>query len=131
MFCLWTNLGTLCCVSLPTVFAPYLFSSFLNDKEGVCPISHSEGEVVSEGVAAIMAVADPVLVDVFHGEGGGVPEMLPIGGPLDGAVAWRLHNGEHDRLGLLRAYKARGEEKFVAETRFVSDGQQVVKDTHT
>lgn len=49
-----------------------------------------------------MAVADPVLVDVFHGEGGCVPEMLPVGGSLNGAVAWGLHNGECDRLGLSR-----------------------------
>lgn len=102
MFCLWTTSGTLCCVSLSTVFAPHLFSSFLNDKERVWAISHGEGEVVSERVAAIMAVADLVLVDVLHGEGGSVPEVLPVGGPLDGAVPWGLHNGECDRLALSR-----------------------------
>lgn len=47
-----------------------------------------------------MAVADQVLVDVFHGEGGGVLETLPTGGVLNGAMAWRLHNGECDRLSL-------------------------------
>lgn len=88
--------------SLSTVCAPHLFSSFLNDEEGICPISHGEGEPVSEGVAAIMAVANPVLVDVFHGEGGRVPEVLPVGGSLDGAVARGLHNGECDRFGLSR-----------------------------
>lgn len=43
-----------------------------------------------------MAVADPVLVDVFHGECGGMLEMLAVGGSLDGAMAWGLHDGEHD-----------------------------------
>lgn len=47
-----------------------------------------------------MAIADPVLVDVFHGEGGGVLEMLAIGGSLNGAMAWGLHDGELDRLSL-------------------------------
>lgn len=88
--------------SLSTVFTPYLFSSFLNDKEGICPVSHGEGEPVSERVAAIMAVADPVLVNVFHGEGGDVPGMAPAAGSLDGTMAWGLHYGECDRLGLLR-----------------------------
>lgn len=83
-------------------FTPHLFSSFLNDKEGVLPIRNSEGEAVFEGVAAVVAVADAVLVDVFHGEGGAEVEMLPPGGPLDGAVAWRLHNGEGDRVSLPR-----------------------------
>lgn len=83
-------------------FCPYLLPTFLNNKEGIRAISNGEGEPVFEGVAAIMAVADTVLVDVFHGEGGGGLEMLPTGGLLDGAVAWELHNGECDRLGLSR-----------------------------
>lgn len=88
---------------------PHLFPSFLNNKEGVRPISNSEGEPVFEGVAAIVAVADSVLVDVLHGEGGDELEMLPIGGSLDAAMTWGLHNGERDRLSLWRRQKARGE----------------------
>lgn len=56
-----------------------------------------------------MAVADPVLVDVFHGEGGGEVEMLPVAGSLNGAMAWRLHDGESDRLGLSGRQNTRGE----------------------
>lgn len=86
--------------SLP--LPPHLFPSFLDDKERVLPIRNSEREAVFEGVAAIVAVADPILVDVFHGEGGAEVEMLPPGGPLDGAVARWLHNGEGDRVSLPR-----------------------------
>lgn len=97
-----------CCASL-SVASPHLFPSFLNNKEGVCPISNSEGEPVFEGVAAIVAVADSVLVDILHGEGGDELEMLPIGGSLDAAMTWGLHNGERDRLSLWRRQRARGE----------------------
>ena len=100
MFSLQTSSGLLCSASLSAVSAPHLFSSFLNNEEGIRPISHGEGESVSEGVAAIVAVADPALVDVLHGEGGHELEGLPIGGSLDGAVAWGLHDRERDRLGL-------------------------------
>lgn len=55
-----------------------------------------------------MAVADSVLVDILHGEGGDDLEMLPIGGSLDAAITWGLHNGERDRVCLWRQ-KARGE----------------------
>lgn len=103
--------------SLSVILTPYLFSSFLNNKEGIRPIRNHEGEPVSEGVAAIMAVADPVLVDVFHGEGGGVLGTLPIAGSLDGAMAWGLHNAECDRLSLLRREKTGGEGKCITETR--------------
>lgn len=103
--------------SLSVILTPYLFSSFLNNKEGIRPIRNYKGEPVFEGVAAIMAVADPVLVDVFHGEGGGVLRTLPITGSLDGAVAWGLHNGECDRLGLSRREKTGGEGKCITETR--------------
>jgi hypothetical protein len=61
-----------------------------------------------------MAVADPILVDVFHGEGGGKVEVLPPGGSLYGAMAWGLHNGECDRVCLSRREKARG--NFITET---------------
>lgn len=88
------------CWASSSTTGPHLFSSLLNDKEGVGPIRNGEGKPVFEGVAAVVAVADPVLVDVFHGEGGGELERLPPGRPLDGAVAWGLHNGECDRLGL-------------------------------
>ena len=60
----------------------------------------------------MVAVADPVLVNVFHGEGGGVLELLPTGGPLDSAMTRGLHDGECDRLGLSREEvkcKRRGE----------------------
>lgn len=88
---------------------PHLSPSFLSNKEGVRPISNSEGEPVFEGVAAVVAVADSVLVDVLHGEGGDELEMLPIDGSLDAAMTWGLHDGERDRLGLWRRQKARGE----------------------
>jgi hypothetical protein len=79
---------------------PHLFSSLLNDKEGVGPIRNGEGKSVFEGVAAVMAIADTVLVDVFHSEGGGLVKTLPPGSSLDGAMTWRLHNGEGDGLSL-------------------------------
>ena len=82
------------------LFSPHLFPAFFNNKEGIRAISNSEGEPVFEGVAAVVAVADPVLVNVFHGEGGGVLELLPTGGPLDSAMTRGLHDGECDRLGL-------------------------------
>lgn len=91
---LWGDL-----LGLPTT-SPHLFSSFLNDKEGVGAIRNGEGESVFEGVAAVVAVADTVLVDVFHSEGGGGVEMLPPGTCLDGAMPWRLHDGEGDGLSL-------------------------------
>lgn len=47
-----------------------------------------------------MAIADTVLVDVFHSEGGGELVALAPGSSLDGAMAWGLHNGEGDRLSL-------------------------------
>lgn len=47
-----------------------------------------------------MAIADTVLVDVFHSEGGGELVALTPGRSLDGAMAWGLHNGEGDRLSL-------------------------------
>lgn len=47
-----------------------------------------------------MVVADAVLVDVVHGEAAGLPVVLPVARALDGAVAWSLHHGEHDGLGL-------------------------------
>lgn len=93
------------------IFTSHLFPSFLNNKEGIRSISNDKGEPVFEGVAAVVAVADPVLVDVFHSEGGRVPEMLPIGGPLDGAVAWRLHDGECDRLSLSGRFKKKKQEE--------------------
>ena len=99
MFSLQTSSGLLCSTSL-CCFAPHLFSSFLNNEERVRPVSHGESESVSEGVAAIVAVADPALVDVLRGEGGRELEGLPIGGSLDDAMAWGLHDREPDRLGL-------------------------------
>lgn len=99
----WNNSHTVSdrlCWASPSTTDPHLFPSFLNDKEGVGPIRHSEGKSVCEGVAAVMAVADTVLVDVFHSEGGGEEETLPPGSSLDGAVAWGLHNAEGDRLSL-------------------------------
>lgn len=124
MFCLQTASGMLCCASLSTVFAPHLFSSFLNNKEGICPVSNGEGEPVFEGVAAVVAVADPVLIDVLHGEGGGVLEGLPVGGSLNGAMTRGLHDHECDRLGLSRRQKAREEGNSVTEARGVSDGHR-------
>lgn len=92
------------CFAVPPfpLFSPHLFPTFFNNEEGIRPISNSEGEPVFEGVAAIVAVADPVLVDIFHGEGGGVLELLPIGGSLDSAMTRGLHNGECDRFSLSR-----------------------------
>lgn len=52
-----------------------------------------------------MAVADTVLVDVFHSEGGGEEETLPPGNSLDGAMAWGLHDVEGDRLSLPKGEK--------------------------
>ena len=114
----------LCCTSLSVVFVPHLFSPFLNNKEGIRPVSNGEGEPVFEGVAAVVAVADPVLIDVLHGEAGGVLEGLPVGGSLNGAMAWGLPDHECDRLGLSRRQKARGEGNSVTEARGVSDGHR-------
>ena len=100
MFSLQTSSGLLCSTSLSAVSAPHLFSPFLNNEERVRPVRHSEGESVSEGVAAVVAVADPALVDVLHGEGGRELEGLPIGSSLNDAVAWGLHDRECDGLGL-------------------------------
>ena len=75
-----------------------------------------------------MAIADPVLVDVLHGEGGRELEGLPVGGLLDGAVAWGLHNRERDRLGLSEATR---EGNSVSGARRVSGGQQVAKGSQT
>ena len=108
MFSLQTTSGLLCPASLSAVSAPHLFSSFLNNEERIRPVSHGEGESVFEGVAAVVAVADPVLVDVLHGEGGRELEGLPVGGPLDGAVAWGLHDRERDRLGLSQRQQEKG-----------------------
>lgn len=104
------------CEASSTLPASHLFSSFLNDKEGVRSIRDGEGESVLEGVAAIVAVADPVLVDVFHGEGGGQAGVLPSAGPLDHAVAWRLHHSECDSVSLPRTEEQK-EKRFVIETR--------------
>lgn len=113
------------------VSAPHLFSSFLDNKEGIRPIGYGEGEPVFEGIAAVMAVVDPVLVDVLHGEGGRGLEGLPVGGPLDGAMAGRLHNPERDRLGLSQRPKARGKGNFVTGARCVSDSQHGPLGSHT
>lgn len=104
----WNNSHTVSdrlCWASPSTTDPHLFPSFLNDKEGVGPIRHSEGKSVFEGVAAIVAVADTVLVDVFHGEGGGEEEAVPPGSSLNGAMAWGLHDGEGDRLSLPKGEK--------------------------
>lgn len=47
-----------------------------------------------------MTVADAVLVDVVHCEGGGLVVTLPIAGVFNQAVPRGLHDGERNRLSL-------------------------------
>lgn len=67
-----------------------------------------------------MAVANPLLVDVFHGEGGGEVGMLSAQYSLQGAVAWGLHNGECHGYCLSKRQKARRDRKSITEGAWVS-----------
>lgn len=70
-----------CCAPPPSLLSLPLtsFPPSSTMKKGVRPVRHGEGESVSEGVA-VVAVADPALVDVLHGEGGRELERAAIGG---------------------------------------------------
>lgn len=80
----------------------YLLPSIFHNKEGVGPIRHDEGETVLQRVAAIVAVTDPVLEDVIHGEGGGLAIVLTIVGAFNHAMPRGLHDGECNQFSLLK-----------------------------
>lgn len=78
----------------PPSSSPYLLLSILHDEEGVGPIGHGESEAILQRAAAIVSVADAVLVDVVHREGGGWVVTLPVAGAFDPAVPRGMHNCE-------------------------------------
>lgn len=80
---------------------PDLPLALLHHEEGVGAVGHGEGEAVPERVAAAMvAVADEVLVDVSHGEGAGLEGTLPAAAALQQPVPGWLHHPERDGLHL-------------------------------
>lgn len=85
---------------LPSLLLPDLLPAILHHEERVGAVGHGEGEAVPERAAAIVAVADAVLVDVIHGEGGGLEGTLPAAAALDQPVPGRLHHPERDGLHL-------------------------------
>lgn len=78
----------------------YLFPPILHNEEGIGPIRHSESKAILQWVASIVTVADAVLVNVIHGEGGGLVVMLPIAGVFNQAMSRGLHDCECNCLSL-------------------------------
>lgn len=79
-----------------TIRQTNLFSTFFYDEEHVGAIADSKSKAVLERVAAIVMVADAVLINVVHSEGVGLPVVLTVAGALDGAVTRSLNDGKRD-----------------------------------
>lgn len=86
--------------SLPSLLLPDLLPAVLHHEEGVGAVGHGEGEAVPERAAAVVAVAEAALVDVIHGEGGGLQGTLPTATELQQPVPGWLHHPERDGLHL-------------------------------
>lgn len=87
----------------------YLFPTFFDDKEHIGAVTDSKSKAVFQGVAAVMMVADAVLINVVHGEGVGLPVVLTVAGALDGAVTRSLNNGKCDQILLQCEGEGRGQ----------------------
>lgn len=81
-----------------TIQQTNLLSTFFYDEEYVSAVTDSKSKSVFEGVAAIVMVADAVLINVVHGEGVGLPVVLTVAGALDGAMTRSLNDGKRDQV---------------------------------
>lgn len=78
----------------------HLLLPLFHHEELIGPVRHREGKPILEGIAAVVVVADAVLIDVVHGEGVRLAVVLAIVGAFDCTVTRNLHNGEGNRFSL-------------------------------